>query len=395
MKERSVLQHLKAYHPGQKIPGSIKLSSNENPLGTSPRALEALRALTESTTGVSIYPDGAGIELRERIVQTIGLARYDMNADNVVLGNGSDEVLVMTAAAYLDPGSTVVIGEHTFSQYEFASRMFDARILRTPMPAGRFNLDNTIEAAGGKNRETGTIARIVFICNPNNPTGTYLSHPEIETILKEVPADTLIVLDEAYREYVTASDFPDTLSLASRYENLLVLRTFSKIYGLAGLRIGYGYGSRRIIQALEKVKPPFNTSLAAQAAALAALRDAEFFRRSTEMNALGKDQYYRALDTGLAERRGSLGIEIPDDPLVVPSETGMRYHPTQANFICLELPCSSREVYDALNARGFTVRRLDSFGLPNAVRITISTEQHNTQILSALADWAAGRSSSA
>ena len=333
MQFRGALEKMEPYSPGKKRPGAIKLSSNENPFGPSPKAIEAVRRVAPE---LHIYPDGGATELREAVARKHGLA-----TDQIVVGNGSDEVLTLAAASLIEPGDEGITAEHTFSQYAFATRLYGGVIRTTPMQAGTFDLDALLAPIGPR-------TRILFVCNPNNPTGTYRSHEELARFMERVPEDILVILDEAYADYALAKDFPRSEELLEQYENLLVLRTFSKIYGLAGLRVGYGMGSPELISMLNRARQPFNSNSAAQAAALAALTDEAHRIKSVELNQQAYDQMSRALE-----------------------ERGIFHYPSQANFICVDLERDTKPVYEELANGGITVRTLHSFGLPTMLRITL------------------------
>lgn len=333
MQYRAALDKMEPYVPGKKRPGAIKLSSNENPLGPSPKALKALEQVLPE---LHIYPDGGATTLREAIAR-----KHELHDDQVIVGNGSDEVLTLAAAALINPGDQGVTAAHTFSQYAFATRLYGGTIRFAPMQGGSYDLTALLG-------ETGDRTRIVFLCNPNNPTGTYRTHDEIADFLNSVPKEILVIIDEAYADYALAADFPRVEELLSRHENLLVLRTFSKIYGIAGLRVGYGIGSPNLIAMLNRARQPFNANSAAQAAALAALNDEEHRVRSVELNRRSLAYMEEAL-----------------------TARGISYYPTQANFICLDLQRDVEPIYQELAAGGITVRALHSFGLPTMLRITL------------------------
>jgi histidinol-phosphate aminotransferase len=332
---RRVLSSLPEYHPGKKKSGSVKLSSNENPRGPSPKALSAARSALED---IAIYPEGSSRELREALAGKTGFS-----SDQIIVGNGSDQVMVMIAAAFVEPGDLVVTGAHTFSQYSFAGRLFGGQIVETPMPGGRFEVESLIEASRG--------AKVVFLCTPNNPTGSYLTRSELRRLAEGMADNTLLVVDEAYGDYVDAEDFGWAEELLRDRENVMVLHTFSKIYGLAALRVGYGIGHPGVVENLYRVKQPFNVNSAAQAAALAALEDTEFYSETLRINRSGKElmeRFFRA--------------------------NHVSYLPTQGNFFCVDLGREAEPAVAALGDRGYSVRPLRSFGLPNAIRVTIGTE---------------------
>lgn len=332
---RKVLSSLPEYHPGRKKSGSVKLSSNENPRGPSPKALSAARSALED---VAVYPEGSSRELREALARNTGFA-----PDQIIVGNGSDEVMVMLAAAYVEPGDLVVTGAHTFSQYSFAGHLFGGRVVETAMPGGRFDVEALTEASRS--------AKLLFLCTPNNPTGSYLSRSELRRLAEGISDKTLLVVDEAYGDYVDAEDFGWAENLLKERDNIVVLHTFSKVYGLAALRVGYGIGHPAVIDNLNRVKQPFNVNSAAQAAALAALEDTEFYSETLRINRSSKELMERFFRSN-----------------------GVSYLPTQGNFFCVDLGTEAEPAVSALGERGFSVRPLRSFGLPNAIRVTIGTE---------------------
>jgi histidinol-phosphate aminotransferase len=277
-----------------------------------------------------------------------------VSPDRIIVGNGSDEVLVMLAGTFFNPGDNVVTARHTFSQYAFAAALFDAEVRHGAMADGRFLLDQWHDLIDPK-------TRAVFICNPNNPTGRYVAHDELAAFIGRVPEDVLIVIDEAYQDYVDAPDFPRTDVLAAHHENLVVLHTFSKIYGMAGLRVGYGIANPAVIAGVQKVKQPFNVGLVAQEAATAALQDDAFVHRSREVNAAGKALLRREL-----------------------TDRGFTVYPTQANFLCFHVGEDSVAAAERIADGGVTVRPLSSFGLDEWIRVSIGTAEQNALFLEAL-----------
>ena len=364
---RKSIQALKPYVPGKSIeevrakynpPSITKLGSNENPLGASPAVIKALES---ALPRISLYPDGASRDLRKALADAHGLVQ-----DQVVVGNGSDEVLLMIAAAFLNPGEKVLVSENTFSEYEFSGRVMDGRIVKIPLKDMRYDLAGFRKHLGklpGKqpDKKQALRPKLVFLCNPNNPTGSYFTHAELEAFLQAVPRETLVVVDEAYCEYADAADFPRTLELLKSFPNLIVSRTFSKIFGMAGLRLGYGFAHPLLIQEMARVKTPFNVNLLVQAAALAALADTGFRRRSIANNLEGRS----FLEAGLKAR-------------------GLRFIPTQANFICFLTKRPAVDLCEDMLKQGVIVRALRSFGLEFWNRVTIGTGPQNRLFLEAL-----------
>lgn len=346
VKTRQTLKNLTAYTPGERRLDAIKLSSNENPRGPSPRAMEAIRATLNEA---HFYPDGGARDLKEALAR-----RHGCDPGRIVIGNGSDEVLTMIAATYLNPGDRVLVGEHTFSQYEFSARLFDAEIVRVPMPNLAFDLDLMLRAIDDR-------TRVVYLCSPNNPTGLAIAQTDFDTFIERVPREVLVVVDHAYQEFVEDPAALRGDSFVARggrtnaqggAPNMIVLHTFSKLYGLAALRVGYGIAAPERIAEIEKVRSPFNVNSFAQAAAAAALEDTTFADETLVINRRGKARMAALFD-----------------------ELGLSFLPTQANFIAVEVPEDARTVAGRIAERGVTVRALTSFGLPRHLRITIGTDE--------------------
>ncbi|HHV93221.1 MAG TPA: histidinol-phosphate transaminase [Firmicutes bacterium] len=326
----------------------IKLASNENPLGPSPKAVAALQ---QSLGSLHIYPDGSCFELRQALAKRLGVDPMEL-----IFGNGSDEVIKMLGLTFLEPGDEVLTCEPTFSEYAYAAHLMGARFKSLALKDYAFDLEALLTAIGPK-------TKMVFICNPNNPTGAYVNKSAVEDFLAGVPHHVLVVFDEAYYEYVTAEDYPDTIRYVREGRNVVVLRTFSKIYGLAGLRIGYGIAPGHIAQLVRRVREPFNVNAAAQIAALAALEDEEHVRRSRELNEAGKAWLYLELE-----------------------KLGLEYVPSQTNFIFVDLKQDSQVVYQRLLDRGIIARSGGVFGCPNWLRVSIGTEEENCRLIEALAE---------
>lgn len=358
MRGREALRLIKPYVPGKLleeveeelgIKGAIKLASNENHLGPSPEAVSAIR---EAADRVYLYPDSYCRRLRSLLAQ-----RLNVGEDNLIVGNGSDEVLKLVAEAYLDPEDETILGWPSFSEYEFVTHLMAAKPIKVPLtPDLRYDL------AAIKARVTPR-TKIVFICNPNNPTGTIVTEGEVEEFLRGLPEEVLVVFDEAYYEYVTRADYPDTVKYVRQgRKNILVLRTFSKIYGLAGLRVGYGIGSKELISWISRAKDPFNVNSLAQIAACAALNDRQHIESSVEVNNEGKSYLYRELE-----------------------KRGWEYVRSEANFILVNVGRNSRTVFEELLREGIVVRTGDVFDLDNWIRVTVGTESMNQRFISALA----------
>jgi histidinol-phosphate aminotransferase len=325
----------------------VKLASNENPRGIGPRT----RAAIEAALGdIARYPDGNGFELKQALAR-----RYHVDMGSVVLGNGSNDVLELVALAFLGPGRAAVFSQHCFAVYPLATQARGARSI--VVPAKRYGHD--LEAmAKAIDDET----YVAWLANPNNPTGTFVRHEEIEAFLKRVPERVLVVLDEAYNEYLPAELRGDTVRLIKRHPNLVITRTFSKAYGLAGLRVGYALAHPSVADVMNRVRQPFNVNSIALAAASAALDDMEFVARSYAENLQGM----RELEDGA----GKLGLE---------------YIPSYGNFITIRVG-KAADVYKKLLKRGVIVRPVGGgYGLPEHLRVTIGTAEENQRFLNALA----------
>ncbi len=329
------------------ITNVVKLASNENPLGPAPSAIGAMQA---AAAGIHIYPDGGCVRLKEDLSKHLGVS-----PEQLIIGNGSDEVIKLLAEAFFRPGDEVVVAAPTFGEYAYAARLMGASLMEVKAAEG---LEHDLERmAAAITQKT----KAVFVCNPNNPTGGMKTRAEWEEFLEQVPENVLIVVDQAYREYVEDPEYPDGLEYLGSGKKLLVLRTFSKIYGLAGLRVGYGVGDPELVAYINRVREPFNVNLMAQIAARAALADEEFLEKSRAMVRAGMDQINRGLE-----------------------EMGLEYLPSAANFILFSTPYPCRELYPRLLQKGVIFRPADIFCLPKHFRVTVGTEEENARFLQAL-----------
>jgi len=354
---RKTILDIAPYQPGKPISelrrekgltDIIKLASNENPLGPSPKAMAALQ---QYLTSLHIYPDGNAFELRRALAQRLGV-----DAGEIIFGNGSDEVIKMLGLTFLEPGDEVLICEPTFSEYAYAAHLMGAKLRSLPLKEHAFDLEAMLAAVNPK-------TKMVFICNPNNPTGAYVNKAAVDSFLARIPEHVLVVFDEAYYEYVRAADYPDTIGYVREGRNVVVLRTFSKIYGLAGLRIGYGVAPGQLAQLIQRVREPFNVNAAAQVAALAALEDEEHVIKSRELNEAGKNWLYQEL-----------------------AKLGLDYVPSQTNFVFIHLKHDSQVVYQRLLDRGVIARSGGVFGCPNWLRVTVGTQEENQRFIQALSE---------
>jgi histidinol-phosphate aminotransferase len=354
--ERVVKPHirlLEPYQPGKPIEelerelgieGAIKLASNESPIGPSPRAVAAVR---DALAGVHRYPDGASFALRRKLAQRLGV-----DGSQLVFGSGADEILELLAKCVLGPGDECVFAWPSFAMYPIVVRGMGATPVAVPLDAG---LAHDLDAM---RRAIGPRTRLVFVCNPNNPTGTSVGAQAFDAFVGSLPDDVVLAVDEAYVEYARRPDFPKSLPWLARRPGTIVLRTFSKIYGLAGLRIGYGVADRELASYLERARHPFNVNRLAEAAAIAALDDAPHAERSRAVNAEGMAYLSRELP--------ALGCEV---------------WPSDANFVLARIGAG---VCDRLLREGVIVRPLAGFGMPEHVRISIGLPEENERLVKAL-----------
>lgn len=324
------------------IRDAVKLASNENPLGPSPRAQAVLR---EAAGTLHRYPDGGAHALRLALAQ-----RWAVSPEQIIVGNGSDEIISLLVRAFLSPGDEAVIADHTFVMYKLAVLTAHARPVEVPLKDWRHDLSAMAEAITDR-------TRLVFLCNPNNPTGTIVTAKEVEQFLSRLPEHVLLVCDEAYYEYVRDPHYPKSVEYVKHGRPVVVLRTFSKIYGLAGLRVGYGIAAPEIIDYLHRVRPPFNVNSLAQLAALAALDDAEHVHKSRTLNEAQRAIVERELD-----------------------RLGLNPIPSQANFLYFDAGCDGARLYEALLREGVIIRHIQGTQL----RVTIGQPHENRRFLSAL-----------
>lgn len=356
MQPKKNIVHLPVYQPGKPIEEVkkelglsevIKLASNENPFGSSPKAQEAIVA---ELGNASIYPDGGAVQLTAELAQ-----RFGVNSDQIIFGAGSDEVILMIARAFLEHGDETVMASHTFPQYKHNCEIEGAVCIEVPLKDGTHDLD----AMAGKITDK---TKVIWVCNPNNPTGTMVTHAEMERFMGKVPPHVLVVLDEAYAEYNMTDEYPDGFALLKSYKNIIMLRTFSKIYGLASLRIGYGIGNAEVIRSVNQVREPFNTSRFGQAAALAAVKDDAFIEQCREANAKGITYLTSQFE-----------------------QMGLSYYPAHGNFIMVDVGRPAGKVFDGLLRRGIIVRGGHQLDFPTKIRVTVGSQEQNEKFIQALA----------
>lgn len=346
---------LRPYEPGKPleelereygITDAVKLASNENPLGAGSKARDAVRTCLAE---LARYPDGSGFQLKAALSR-----KLSVTPEQLTLGNGSNQVLEIIARAFVLPENEVVFSQHAFVVYPLVTQAIGANAVVTP--ARNWGHDLAAMAATINER-----TRLVFIANPNNPTGTWVRASDLERFLERVPPHVLVVVDEAYFEYVSEADYPNCIPWVERFSNLIVTRTFSKVHGLAGLRIGYSVSTPQVAEVLNRVREPFNTNSLGLTAAMAALEDETHVTRSVGMNREGMEQLARAF-----------------------GDMGLTYIPSVANFITVDVGRPGAQVYQALLHEGVIVRPIANYGMPNHLRVTIGLPEENRRFIEAL-----------
>jgi histidinol-phosphate aminotransferase len=355
LKTPDYILSLKPYKPGKPleelereygISNSIKLASNENPLGPSPKALAAIRS---ALMKMHRYPDGSGYALKRKISE-----KFDVASDNVVLGNGSDEIIGMLTRAFLQPGDEAILPSPSFLMYEIMVRSAGAIPVSVPLRS------LSIDLAGMQERITPK-TRMIFVCNPNNPTGTFIRDKDFQDFLTGIPADIIVVVDEAYIEFAKGPDCISSIAYLSSGKAIVTLRTFSKAYGLAGLRIGFGIMPVEISELLNRVRQPFNASSLALAGAYAALDDESFLQKTQKLIHDGLDFLYASL-----------------------AKMGVRSFPTAANFFLIDVKQNADELFEAMLRQGVIVRSMTEYGFPEFIRINVGLPEENTRFIEAL-----------
>ncbi|WP_411347336.1 histidinol-phosphate transaminase [Paenibacillus sp. WLX2291] len=354
MKPKSRIVNIPVYQPGKPIEEVkrelgldkvIKLASNENPYGSAPSVQQAI---VDELSQLYLYPDGGAVELTAELAQHLGV-----QSNQIIFGCGSDEIISLTARAFLEPGDETIMADQTFSVYKSNAEIEGAEVVEVPLVDGTHDLHAMIAAVSED-------TKIVWVCNPNNPTGTFVPENELISFMDRVPEHVLVVLDEAYYEYVVAEQYPQSVKLLDRYPNLLILRTFSKIYGLAALRIGYGIGNAAVVKLVNQVREPFNTSRIAQAAARQAIRDQQFVDDCRSKNREGMDVLLGEFD-----------------------RLGLPYFPSETNFIMVDTKHNAMDIFQGMLRRGVIIRAGHQ-KYPTYIRVTIGTPEENEAFIRAL-----------
>lgn len=357
----AAVQKIAPYLPGKPIEelereygvtNIIKLASNENPLGAGPLAIAAI---VDAASGIGLYPDGNGFELKQALS-----AKYGCTSHCITLGNGSNDVLSMLAEAYLSPDTEAVYSQYSFAVYPIIVQATGAaaRVAKALPDGDRMALGHDLAAMRKLVNER---TRLVLVANPNNPTGTWVDSGQLKSFIASLPSTTLVVIDEAYIEYVTDDSFPNASLWLKEFPNLVVTRTFSKAYGLAGVRVGYALSHPDVADMLNRVRQPFNVSSIGLAAAVAALKDSDHLRKSVAMNHDGLKQLTAGFD-----------------------RLKLRHYPSAGNFLLIDCGRPAASIYEALLRAGIIVRPVANYALPNHLRITIGTQTQNARLLSAL-----------
>ena len=346
---------IKPYQPGKPIEeleaelgitNAIKLASNENPRGPSPKVIKAIESILPE---IPRYPDGGGIVLKRALAAKLAVA-----PEQITLGNGSNDILELVVRAFANEHNSVVFSEHAFAVYPLVTQAVGARSIVVPDKNWAHDLEAMVESITSD-------TRVVFVANPNNPTGTWIRKNELEKFLQAVPLYVVIVLDEAYFEYAMEADYPNGIEYLNAHPNLVVTRTFSKVYGLAGLRVGYGISSEAIGDLLNRIRQPFNVNSLAQAAALAALQDDVYVEQSKQLNHTELQCLYDEFE-----------------------KMGLSYIKSSGNFVSVDFGRPANEIYDALLRQGVIVRPVANYGMSNHLRITVGIPEENDRLLNAL-----------
>jgi histidinol-phosphate aminotransferase len=352
---RSFVKNIRPYKPGKPIEEVvkelgltcevIKLASNENPLGTSPKALQAMSAEINNSY---LYPDDNCFYLKNKLSSKLGVP-----VQNTIIGSGSVELIELIFKAYVNPGDEVIMSEPSFIMYKIACQIFGGERIAIPLVNHKHDVESMMRHINKK-------TKMIIIDNPINPTGTIIEKTAMDTFVDKVPENVILVIDEAYHEYIKDPKYPNGLDYAN-CRNVIVLHTFSKIYGLAGLRVGSGFGSEEIISAMMKVRLPFNVNRMAQIAAAAALDDQEFVKLSFDNNETGKDYLYKEF-----------------------KRLNLKFTPTYGNFILVDFGRDAKDIFEAGQRKGIIMRTVYEYGLPTSLRITIGSPEQNRQLVEVL-----------
>ncbi len=352
---RENILQIKTYVPGKPIEDVkreygledvVKIASNENPLGPSPKAVEAIKA---NAAEVNQYPDGSCFELRQKLSVHLGVA-----PENLFFANGGDELIFCFAQTFICPDDEIITPECTFSEYGTSALLMAGKAVTVPMKDWEIDIDGLLSAVTPK-------TKAIYITNPNNPTGSLVPKEKIDYLVDNMPENCLLFLDEAYHEYVDDQDYSNAINYVKEDKNVVILRTFSKVYGIAGVRIGYGIASKRILDLVEKTRLPFNVNRIAQKAAIAALSDTDHVANSRNVNRSGKEFLYSEFD-----------------------KLGLKYKPTQGNFVWVDVQTDSRALFAKLESMGVIIRPGAPFGAPTYIRVSVGTQRELDKFIDCL-----------
>lgn len=327
---------------------TVKLASNENPLGPSPKVVEAV---INAASQVHYYPDGNAFYLKNAIIEYHKTLGEDIHFDEIIVGNGSNEVIDIAIRTFLKGDEEAIVSKQTFVVYELIPAAADIKTVMIPQTKdNRVDIDGHIAAINDK-------TKMICLVNPNNPTGTHYSKAEFERLIDAIPENVILIVDEAYLDYVDADDYPNSMNYRARHKNTIITRTFSKAFGMSGIRLGYGIASAELVDYMNRVREPFNTNSLAQAAGIAALKDMDYLKKSVAVNKAGKEYYYQEF-----------------------KRLNLKHLPTQGNFILVEVgaePTVGKECFQYLMKNGVIVRPMGGYGFPNWIRISIGLEDQN------------------
>ncbi|MBD0383146.1 histidinol-phosphate transaminase [Paenibacillus sp. WST5] len=356
IRPRQALKQMKPYSPGKPIwevereygiERVTKLASNENPLGPSAQAVAAIQAYLGE---IHRYPDADTVDLRLALANKLGVT-----PDHLIVTNGADELITLLSETFLEPEDEIIVPSPTFSEYEFGANLMGTKVVPVPLQEGYvYDVDDILAAVTER-------TKLLYICSPNNPTGTYMTRNHLQRLLKELPSRILVIFDGAYSHFVTADDYSDGLEFVRMGYPIMVTQTFSKIYGLAGIRVGYGVAAPGIIHTIRQVKEPFNVNALAQVGAIAALADDAHLEATREMNAQGREQLYKQLQ-----------------------QLGIRFTRSMSNFVLVELGPDAKRIYEKLMSKGIIVRFGGGWNLPEHIRISVGTPEDHEALISAL-----------
>ncbi len=369
VKVRESIKAIIPYKPGKPISeverelgltNTVKLASNENPLGVSPQVVEAVKKAAEE---INFYPDGNAFYLKNAIVEYHKNRGEELTSEEIVVGNGSNEVIDIAIRTLVEQGEELVVSQQAFIVYELISKAAGIDFKLVPQKDNRLDIDGYIAAITPK-------TKMICLVNPNNPTGTYYTKDDFEKLLNAAPKEAIILIDEAYVDFADVPDYPNSINYRDKFKNMIICRTFSKAFGISGVRLGYGVTTPEIADYMNRVREPFNVNSIAQVAGIAALKDTEYLKKAIEVNTSGKEYYYAEF-----------------------KKLGLEYLPSLGNFILVKVgeePSSGKECFDFLLKKGVIVRPMGGYGYPNWIRISVGLEDQNRTCIKYLEEYLKG-----